>query len=550
MRITPMKATAGIAASALAVTLTACTSGGGGEAASGEIDMESQVGYMENFDVGTTFKATEPVEFGLLYRDHPDYPFRADWSVVQHLEQDHNVTFDYVNVPLADLQTRRSVLISSGEAPDIMPSIYAGEERQFVSGGALLPISDYVEHMPNFLDKIERWGLEAEIENLRQADGKYYLLPGIHEIAKPQYSIAIRKDLWEKAGLTEDPATWDEFATQLEAVKQANPELEYAFSDKWSINSPMEQTLNAAAPNFGTLAGVGLNGGGLWWDEEAGEFSYAPASDGYRELVTYFAGLVEAGLMDPESVTQQMETGEQKFASGSVAAISSNDQELVKYRANFEQTGNTEAEVHQIVVPAGPYGSYLAPGSRRESGIVFAASAAEQDDFLAMLQFVDWLYYSDEGLEFAKWGVEGETYTKDASGKRTLMEDIDVNGLNPGAPKELRKDFGYHNGVWMLAHGSTEDLDKSMLREEVIAFLDGMNEKEELPLPPAIAYDEMQQEQAGLLQTNLLDIVNQNTAAFIVGDRPLSEWDAYVAELEGAGMQDYVDLANSTLEQE
>ncbi|WP_233275937.1 extracellular solute-binding protein [Isoptericola variabilis] len=545
-----MKATAGIAASALAVTLTACTSGGGGEAASGEIDMESQVGYMENFDVGTTFKATEPVEFGLLYRDHPDYPFRADWSVVQHLEQDHNVTFDYVNVPLADLQTRRSVLISSGEAPDIMPSIYAGEERQFVSGGALLPISDYVEHMPNFLDKIERWGLEAEIENLRQADGKYYLLPGIHEIAKPQYSIAIRKDLWEKAGLTEDPATWDEFATQLEAVKQANPELEYAFSDKWSINSPMEQTLNAAAPNFGTLAGVGLNGGGLWWDEEAGEFSYAPASDGYRELVTYFAGLVEAGLMDPESVTQQMETGEQKFASGSVAAISSNDQELVKYRANFEQTGNTEAEVHQIVVPAGPYGSYLAPGSRRESGIVFAASAAEQDDFLAMLQFVDWLYYSDEGLEFAKWGVEGETYTKDASGKRTLMEDIDVNGLNPGAPKELRKDFGYHNGVWMLAHGSTEDLDKSMLREEVIAFLDGMNEKEELPLPPAIAYDEMQQEQAGLLQTNLLDIVNQNTAAFIVGDRPLSEWDAYVAELEGAGMQDYVDLANSTLEQE
>lgn len=550
MRITRTKATAGIAASALAITLTACTSGGGDDAQSGEIDMESQVGYMENFDVGTTFKATEPVEFGLLYRDHPDYPYRADWSIVQHLEQDNNVTFDYVNVPLADLQTRRSVLISSGEAPDIMPSIYAGEERQFVSGGALLPISDYVEHMPNFLDKIERWGLEAEIENLRQADGKYYLLPGIHEIAKPQYSIAIRTDLWEKAGLTEDPETWDELATQLETVKQANPEIQYPFSDKWSINSPMEQTLNAAAPNFGTMAGVGLNGGGLWWDEEAGEFSYAPASDGYRDLVTYFADLVERGLMDPESVTQEMETGEQKFASGSVAAISSNDQELVKYRDNFAQTGNTEAEVHQIVVPAGPHGSYLAPGSRRESGIVFAASAAEQDDFLAMLQFVDWLYYSDEGLEFAKWGVEGETYTKDASGKRTLMEDIDVNGLNPGAPKELRRDFGYHNGVWMLAHGSTEDLDKSMLREEVIAFLDGMNQKDELPLPPALTFDEMQQEQAGLLQTNLLDIVNQNTAAFIVGDRPLSEWDAYVAELEGAGMQDYVDLANSTLEQE
>lgn len=540
MRITRRRAAASFAASALVVTLTACTTSGGGQEESGAIDMESQVGYMEDFEVGTTFKATEPVDFSLLYRDHPDYPFKEDWSIVQHLKNNQNVEFEYVNVPLADLATRRSVLISSGDAPDIMPSIYAGEETQFRN--ALLPISDYVEHMPNFLDKIEKWGLEAEVEQLRQEDGKYYILPGIHEIAKPQYSVAVRSDLWEKAGITEDPETWDEFKEQLAAVKEANPEIDYPFSDKWSINSPMEQTLNAAAPNFGTSAGTGFING-LWWDEAAGEFTYAGATDGYRDLVTYFASLVEEGLMDPESVTQEMEQGEQKFASGSVAAISSNDQELVKYRDNFEQLGNEDAEVRQIVVPAGPYGSYLSAGSRRESGIVFGAEAAKDDDFLAMLQFVDWLYYSDEGLEFSKWGVEGETFEWDGD-KRVLNEDIDVNGLNPGAPKELRKDFGFHNGVWMLAHGSTEELDKSMLRDEVVEFLDGMNAKEELPLPPAITYDEMEQEQATLYQTNLQDIVYQNTAQFIVGERPLSEWDDYVAELEAASMTEYVDLAN------
>jgi putative aldouronate transport system substrate-binding protein len=57
----------------------------------------------------------------------------------------------------------------------------------------------------------------------------------------------------------------------------------------------------------------------------------------------------------------------------------------------------------------------------------------------------------------------------------------------------------------------------------------------------------MEQEQATLYQTNLQDIVYQNTAQFIVGDRPLSEWDDYVAELEAAGMADYVELANGAI---
>jgi putative aldouronate transport system substrate-binding protein len=187
-------------------------------------------------------------------------------------------------------------------------------------------------------------------------------------------------------------------------------------------------------------------------------------------------------------------------------------------------------------------------GGRFESGIALASTAAERDDFVAMLQFVDWLYFSDEGLEFAKWGVEGETYTKDASGTRTLAEDIDINGLNPGAPKMLNTDFGYHNGVFMLNHGATADLVQSMLRPEVIEFLEAMSEKEVADPGPGIPLNEMEREQASLLQTNLQDMVMTNTAQFLLGDRPMSEWDAYVAELDGAGMGQYVELVNGAAE--
>ncbi|WP_166845189.1 extracellular solute-binding protein [Isoptericola sp. BMS4] len=539
------KAVVGTTVVALVATLTACGPGGGEESeeGSGEIDMSTQVGYMEDFEAGDTFKATEPVEFGLLYRDHPNYPFKEDWSIVQHFEKDHHVTFDYENVPLEDMQQKRSILIGSGEAPDIMPSTYAGDEVQFISGGAILPISDYVQYMPNFQQKVEEWDLTDEVEAQRQADGKYYMIPGFHEVPKHQYSIAIRQDLWDDAGL-EHPATWDEFAEQLKIIAEENPELDYAMTDRWSINGPIEATMQAAAPNFGTVAGWGY-GLGLQWNVDEGRYEYAGGSDEYKALVEYFAGLVADGLLDPEAMTQEDKQAEEKFASGKAAAMGTNDQTLLEYRDAFAETGNDDAEIAQIVVPGGPAGDFIPGGMRAESGLMFSAQAAEQDDFLAMLQFVDWLYYSDEGLEFAKWGVEGETFEWEGD-ERVLKDDVGWGALNPGAPKLLNADLGFYNGVWSIAHGSTEELDKSMLSDEAVEFIDGMNAvKEELPIPPTVQYDEMEQEQAGLQQTTLQDVVMQNTAAFILGQRSLDEWDAYVAELEGAGMSAYVDRANA-----
>ncbi|WP_125773165.1 extracellular solute-binding protein [Antribacter gilvus] len=545
MRITRTRAVAGFAATALMLTLTACSTGGTEEETeAGAIDLASQVGYMEDYAAGETFVASEPVQFSLLYRDHPNYPFKADWSIVKHLEEDNNVTFEFENVPLADLAQKRAVLINSGDAPEIMPVTYPGDEVQFIGGGALLPISDYLEYMPNLQQKIEDWDLQEEFDAQKQADGKFYMIPGIHEAAKPQYSIAIRQDLWDKADL-DHPKTYEEFAEQLAVIKEQNPDLAYPMTDRWSINGPIEATLQTAGPNFGTVAGWGY-GLGLQWNADEETYVYAGASDEYKSLVEYFNGLVTDGLLDPEAVTQEDEQATAKIGSGQVAAIATNDQVINEYRAALEESGVEGAVLKQIVVPGGPAGDFISGGTRRESGLMFSAEVAESDHLLAMLQYVDWMYYSDEGLEFAKWGVEGETFTREGD-KRVLLDDIKWGSLgDPDAPKLLNADFGYYNGVWSIAHGSTAELDKSMLSDEVVEFIDGMNAvKEELPIPPTVAYSEVDQEMAGLQQTALQDIVSQNTAKFILGDRPMSEWDAYVAELEGAGMQEYVDRANA-----
>lgn len=143
--------------------LAACN--GAEEAQSSEEDDFEEVeigtvGAMEDFSVGDTFVATEPLDISILYRDLSAYPYDPDWMFFDVLEEEHNVFYDAVAVPLSDFEERRSVTIAAGDMPDYVTDSWPGVESEFVPSRVILPISDYVHHMPHFQDRVERWGLQ------------------------------------------------------------------------------------------------------------------------------------------------------------------------------------------------------------------------------------------------------------------------------------------------------------------------------------------------------------------------------------------------------
>lgn len=507
--------------------------------AEGEGEVEASGLAMEDYGVGDTFKAAEPITFSMLYSDHPNYPLEEDWPILKEIQERTNVELDMTVVPMSDYENKRSLLISSGDAPLIIPKTYPGQEAPFVSSGAILPISDYVDRMPHFKEKMEKWNIAPFLDNLRQEDGKYYVLPGMHENVWPDWTLGIRKDILDELGL-EVPTTWEELEVVLEEMKKAYPEVT-PYSDQFHLDS----ALNIAATGFGTMAGWGLSNA-LDYDAETDKFVFAGATDEYREMVTYFNGLVEKGLLDKESVTQEDKQAEQKFINGESFVMSMNAQTLEMYRKDMANTlGEGNFEIVKIPVPGGPAGELMA-GSKLENGIMFSSAAKDDPNFDALLQFIDWLYYSDEGQEFTKWGIEGETYTKE-DGKYKLTEDIDYRGLNPEGSKNLQVDYGFSGGVF--AYGGKTELLHSMFTEEEIAWQNYMHENKEVVLPdPAIKYDAMELEKANLLGSPLRDHMVQNTLKFIIGERSLDEWDAYVKELEAKNMQGYVDQANEVYE--
>jgi putative aldouronate transport system substrate-binding protein len=68
-----------------------------------------------------------------------------------------------------------------------------------------------------------------------------------------------------------------------------------------------------------------------------------------------------------------------------------------------------------------------------------------------------------------------------------------------------------------------------------------------LPVKPAASLDELELEQTSLLDTQIKDAVMAATAGFVTGQRPLSEWDAYVSEIDGLGGTQLIDTYNAAL---
>jgi putative aldouronate transport system substrate-binding protein len=523
-----------LGAGALTLGLAGCGSGGSKDSTlSG-----NKTGAMDNFTTGTQFKAGSPLTFSTLYLNNPAYPLKNDWLFWSELTKRTNVTLQLEAVPLSDYNQKRSVVVSAGNAPFLIPKTYHPDETAFVAGGAVIPVSDYVDLMPNYKDKVAKWNLQANIDTYRQADGRYYLLPGLHENAWQDYTLAVRTDILQQLGLS-TPKTWDDVYTMLKEMKKAYPK-SYPLSDRFNQPTPGGNLFNLLAQAHGTSGGWGYQP--AYWDVTTSKFVYPGAMDQYRQMLEYLNKLFKEGLLDPETFTQNDDKARQKLANSQSFVISTNAQFLlIQYRPDFAKT-NPKATIAKIPVPIGPVGPVIDSVTRLENGMMISKKARDSKNFVAMMQLVDWLWYSDAGQEFTKWGIEGTTFVKDSAGNYQPAPGITFLGMNPSGTKDLRKDFGFGNGVF--AYGGSTKLLESTFSAEEKAFQAEMNTRKLLAVPPPAPLSDTEREQATLWEAPLKDYLFEQSLKFVLGTRSLSQWDGFVSELKAKNSQQYIDVVN------
>ncbi|WP_342424490.1 sugar ABC transporter substrate-binding protein [Paenibacillus sp. FSL E2-0178] len=537
-----------MASLALMLSMTACSSGNKEASGTSNSTAPNAAGTnapatagAEDYTFGAdqTFHSNEPVTYSMMYSDHENYPYNKDWRLWSAIQEKTNVNFDLAITARTEYENQKSLLVNSGDAPYIIPKTY--DESAFVATGQIVPVSDWVQYMPNYMKAVKDWGMEEDLKAKLKEDGKYYVLPGMWEIAGGGYSYIIRKDVFEAAGVDVEGQqgnwTYEDFYEAMKKVKDFTGS-KYVISDQFKGDS----ALNIAAVQYGVTAGWGLSNG-LVFDQDKQQFVFADASDDFKDYLSYFNKLVNEGIMDPESFTQEDDAAQAKFFKGDTYVISGIYQVMADFKSKMQVP---DSELYMITQPGGPKGKLQVETSRLENGIMISQNALDdlgEEEFIKMLRFVDWFWYSNEGQMLSLWGVEGETYTLDADGNVVLNPDIYYNGINEGAAKQLNVDYGFAGG--MFAYGGSEKLKLSKMTDGEKDFVSRVQStRDTRKLAPPIMATPEENEQMKLISTPLMDYVKTMTLKFVTGQEKLDNWSQYTAQVEANGSTRYTEMAN------
>ena len=159
-----------------------------------------------------------PFELRMMVVEDEAQPMRQDAPAVLAAFEATNGQLIFEPVPQLGYDGKKNALLATANIPDVI-QVNDRDLQQFACSGTFLPISDYLERMPNFAAAIST---RPDVDTLR-VDGKLYGFPVLEQFKfrvcpQPQ----IRMDLLEKNGLGV-PTTFDELFAVLQAMKREDP---------------------------------------------------------------------------------------------------------------------------------------------------------------------------------------------------------------------------------------------------------------------------------------------------------------------------------------
>jgi len=530
-----------------------------------ETTAETEEDLPYDFGYGVTFHADEPVTYTMFFSDASWYPMVETWQtegVFKKIEELTNVTLDIKSYDSNDYMEQVTLDINAGNAAYIIPKIY--DDSAFVDGGAIVPISDYVQYMPYYTEFYNTYDLSEDIKTITRANGKYYKLPGMKEANLINYSFVIRKDIWDAAGIDvvelEKNWTWEDLLEALIQVKAYMveqgmcSESDYIWSDLWCGNESGQGSggnlLGVMAATYDCNAGWNI-GNGMRFDHESGQFVFSPTTENYKQFLITANSFIEAGILDPETFTQDDATATAQYYNGQTAIMSINQGQWANYEQNMTaQLGAGNYENYVITMPIGSTRNSTVSPERLENGVMISQKALDElgeAGFIQMLRFVDWLFYSHEAYDLTKWGVEGEHYYVDDDGNKHLMDGYCCGGLGYGNDEaesmtDIRLMWGYAGGNFWYG-GTVAEMTDNLIPPVADYVARDTEYRDTPPLAPGIAPTEEQNEEINLIATPLISNVNSWTLKFVTGQADIeTQWDEYVQSCVDLNSQGLVDI--------
>lgn len=537
----------------------------GGKKASSAKNLGAAKGY--SFGEEKTFHSDEKVTYSISFSDASWYPKLDTWEsegVFKKIEDLTNVHLELTSYDSGDYNQKINLAINSGSSTYIIPKVY--DENQYVAGGGVVAVSDYIQYMPNFSAFVKNYNMDPDLDTIKQNDGKFYRLPGMHQAALQDYTILVREDIFEAAGYNireiEKDWTWETLHDVLVGVKKYMvgaglcKESDYIWSDLWCGESGKGQggnLLKLMGTSYNVLSGWAIEGsnGGIKFDQNKKEFYSSSVSEDFKKFITVANSFVKDGILDPETFTQSDDVANNKFYNGKTVIKSTNRSTMTNDIASLQKI-TPNGKIYVTAYPSGTV-KHLAETSRLECGVMIARKALDElgeEGFIKLMRFVDWMFYSKEAYTLTKWGVEGETWKYvDVDGMKVkqLLPGYKCGGLGIGGADDdvdIRLKWGYACGNYFYGHSTAESTD-NFTPDVQDLYARYAKYKTVATVDPKAKPTEDEREQLNLWATPLTDNINAWTLKFVTGQKDVNaDWNEYVASCKNLNIDNIVKMTN------
>jgi putative aldouronate transport system substrate-binding protein len=459
-----------------------------------------------------------------------------DMLVFKNLEQKTNVHVEWQLTPNPDWNNKRSLLFAGGDLPDVILNVSAGDLVKYGAQGLLIPLENLIdEYAPN-LKKV----LDARPEFRRAItapDGHIYSVPRILDsgIEGVSDTLWINKKWLDQLSLPV-PATTEQFRDTLQAFKSndlngngKSDEIPFSF-----VYGGQSTSLYSLFGAFGVLDNP---------DHlvvEKGKVSFSAVQPAYKEAIQYFHSLYKAGLIDPESFTQNS----QQFT-----AKGTNPEPLLGAIVNYNNygvVGTDRINDYVAVVPPlkGPRGDQLVnayPAYYMVPGALAVTNRNKRPE--VTIRWIDQVFEPRTSWEFG-FGPFGVNYEEKADG--TIEANPNPPGMNFNQfrlSEAPANDFPYI--ILKDFYDKVKQSPEVENRKKLVAAVQPFQAKEYYP---TLLFSEQDQNKLDQLRKDIVDYVNQRQAQWITDGKIDAEWDAYVSQLKKMGLDELLKIYQSNLD--
>ncbi len=512
-------------------------------------------------------KAEKPTLTYLLPSD-PGYTFSSDSWIIKKWGEKANVNIELNSPPRDSFSVKIAALFASGQLPDMINYYQDANTTFYKQYGSqfFVPLDDYLSKgkLPGLSKWLKKYP-EIKTAMDHPLDKKLYGFPLVYDVDGFDVAWTMRNDILKKGGMDVDQIkTLDDLKKAMLILKQVSGQ-KYIASNRLGWNFAVGMPAKFFGTSITMMYDNRLPGG-------TNQFVYAPAYPQYKKFIEFLNWMYKNEILHPSFATMQQQELFAGYADGKFLICM--EQATMGYQLGGSNPDKYPDREEKVIFPVEIDGVIAKQPMFYHHNIVFKwpvtiSKSAKNID--ACMRAMDWLY-TDEGVYTTLFGEEGTHWVKDDTyfgGARITGRKGYSTNLLVKEGKMSKEDYeklpdatalgslGNYSIMGVIPSfyrfnlmdmplnvGDTKPHTTAIMRDIDYGIKNGYTTGTQ---DPVIDFSKEEKDELSSMQTTLDTYMSEASMKFITGDKPMSEWDSYLAQLDQLGYKKMEELYNAKL---